>query len=1030
MRRFLLFAIKVIILFSLPYSAAAQTSQTVDNGSPTAPINFPGTGCVYKWVNDTPGIGLAASGSGNIPSFIAINKGTTPITATITATPVQTGFVYITNENDDTVSVIDTATHALVATIPVGSKPIGVAVSPDGGRVYVANSHSNTISVISTITNTVEATITNIPSAYGVAVSPDGTAIYVTNTYTDNLSVINALTYAVMATIPVGIEPTGVCVSSDGSRVYVTNVYGGNVSVINTATDLVIATIPAGGNPYGICVSRDGSHVYVANQASNNVSAIDVSTNIITLINVGEGPFGIALSPDGSRLYVGNSGTGAVGAPPPGTVSVINTSNNLVTATFGVGIGPAGISFSPDGGRAYIANNYDNTVSVINTANNTVIATAPVGGYPSALGNFVAAGNGCGTTPITFTIEVLPKTLPPTIIADTVKGSISACEGTASLSPNIQQFTVSGANLTDNVMVTAPAGFEVSLNADSGYSANLTLTPSGGTASSTIVYVRAAATAVKGNISDKVTLSSAGATNQYVAVAANINPVPSINPIADQTVNSGGITKAVNFTGTGNSYTWTNDTPSIGLAAGGSGNISPFKAVNNTLSPITATITVTPLPNKPGRFAYIPNASANTVSVINTATNEVVTTIPVGLQPECVAASPDGSRVYISNNLSNSVSVISVATNKVIAVIAVGPNPWGLCVSPDGSKVYVSNSINVSVIDAATNTVTKNIEIGEYPNQLAISPDGSRLYVTNSYGGANSGVNSDFYVVNTATDTVIATIEVGQDSNGVAVSPDGKLVYVANTFSNNISVINTATNKVSATIPVDIGPYGLCISPDGSRLYETNSGDQMSGVLEPGTMSVINTGTDKVIATIPVDTYPIGISVSSDGSHVYVANDFGKSVANSGETVRGTVSVINTAGNQVEATVYVGYNAISFGNFLAELNGCSGIPITFTITVNPAGPVVAPGDIVIPNTFTPNGDGINDTWDIKNLDGYANCMVQIFNRYGENVYSSVGYGTPWDGRYKGSALPTGTYYYIVDLKNGSKLFSGFVAIIR
>jgi gliding motility-associated-like protein len=87
-------------------------------------------------------------------------------------------------------------------------------------------------------------------------------------------------------------------------------------------------------------------------------------------------------------------------------------------------------------------------------------------------------------------------------------------------------------------------------------------------------------------------------------------------------------------------------------------------------------------------------------------------------------------------------------------------------------------------------------------------------------------------------------------------------------------------------------------------------------------------------------------------------------------------------------------------------------------------------DISIPNTFTPNGDGINDTWNIKYLDSYANCTVDIYNRYGERVYSSIGYGIPWNGTYKGASLPTGTYYYIINLKNGLKVLSGNVTIIR
>ncbi len=85
---------------------------------------------------------------------------------------------------------------------------------------------------------------------------------------------------------------------------------------------------------------------------------------------------------------------------------------------------------------------------------------------------------------------------------------------------------------------------------------------------------------------------------------------------------------------------------------------------------------------------------------------------------------------------------------------------------------------------------------------------------------------------------------------------------------------------------------------------------------------------------------------------------------------------------------------------------------------------------VVPNAFTPNGDGINDTWDIKYLNSYPNSKVEIMNRYGERVYFSYGYSVAWDGRYKGADLPTGTYYYIITPGSGRKPVSGYVAIIR
>ena len=85
---------------------------------------------------------------------------------------------------------------------------------------------------------------------------------------------------------------------------------------------------------------------------------------------------------------------------------------------------------------------------------------------------------------------------------------------------------------------------------------------------------------------------------------------------------------------------------------------------------------------------------------------------------------------------------------------------------------------------------------------------------------------------------------------------------------------------------------------------------------------------------------------------------------------------------------------------------------------------------VIPNTFTPNGDGINDTWEIKYLNDYPNATVEIFNRYGSRVFYSNGYGIPWDGRSNGTDFPVGTYYYIISPHSGRKATTGYLTIIR
>ncbi len=86
--------------------------------------------------------------------------------------------------------------------------------------------------------------------------------------------------------------------------------------------------------------------------------------------------------------------------------------------------------------------------------------------------------------------------------------------------------------------------------------------------------------------------------------------------------------------------------------------------------------------------------------------------------------------------------------------------------------------------------------------------------------------------------------------------------------------------------------------------------------------------------------------------------------------------------------------------------------------------------IAVPNAFSPNGDGINDVWNIEALDTYPESETMVFNRYGQVVFHTRGYGKPWDGNFGGKPLPSGTYYYTIDRKNDFPVLSGWVMIIR
>ena len=105
---------------------------------------------------------------------------------------------------------------------------------------YIAN--GNNVSVVDTATNTITATIAVGPSPYGVAVTPDGTKVYVTNSDDDTISIIDTATNVVTATVSVGCNPLGVAISPDGTRIYVANAGDNTTSIINTTKNTVIAT--------------------------------------------------------------------------------------------------------------------------------------------------------------------------------------------------------------------------------------------------------------------------------------------------------------------------------------------------------------------------------------------------------------------------------------------------------------------------------------------------------------------------------------------------------------------------------------------------------------------------------------------------------------------------------------------------------------------------------------------------------------------------------------------------------------------
>ena len=267
-----------------------------------------------------------------------------------------------------------------------------------------------------------------------------------------------------------------------------------------------------------------------------------------------------------------------------------------------------------------------------------------------------------------------------------------------------------------------------------------------------------------------------------------------------------------------------------------------------------------------GRHVYVTLVNENTVSVIDTTLNAVVTTIPVGSGPVDVAVAPDGRHVYVTVINENTVSVIDTSLNAVVTTIPV-PDPFHLAVAPDGRHVYVSHGqLNrVSVIDTTLNAVVTTIQAGARPattTTLAVAPDGRHVYV--SLASQTVDANA-VLVIDTTTNAVVTTIPVGGIGPIIAVAPDGRYLYVANApdESARVSVIDTTLNAVVTTIPVASTVSSVAVAPDGGRVYVT--------LFNERTVSVINTAANAVVTTIPVGSDPADVAVSAE--NIYVINE-------------------------------------------------------------------------------------------------------------------------------------------------------------
>ncbi len=293
------------------------------------------------------------------------------------------GTVWVANEEEGSLSVIDAATNRVVATLRGIEGPHNVQASPDGLSAWAVSGHDDAAVRVDAETYEVTGVVSVGDSPAHVVVLPDGSAAYVTNAGDDTVSVIDVGTLEVVATIPVGAYPHGLRPSPDGRLVVLANAGGTTLTVIDTATSTVSAEIEVGKAPVQVAFSPDGAFVYASLRDEDAVAKIDLATGaVVGKVSVGPGPIQVYVSPDGRYVVAANQGTEDA---PGTTLSIVDAATFVAVAEVETGLGAHGVVVDPSSRYAYVANLYSDDVAVVDLEERAVVARIPVGDVPNGI---------------------------------------------------------------------------------------------------------------------------------------------------------------------------------------------------------------------------------------------------------------------------------------------------------------------------------------------------------------------------------------------------------------------------------------------------------------------------------------------------------------------------------------------------------------------------------------------------------------------------------------------------------------------
>lgn len=357
-----------------------------------------------------------------------------------------------------------------------------------------------------------------------------------------------------------------------------------------------------------------------------------------------------------------------------------------------------------------------------------------------------------------------------------------------------------------------------------------------------------------------------------------------------------------------------------------------------------------------------------------------------------------------------------------------------------GATGFTNNSVptntdfSYTVTDANTCSYIGFVHVTS-PPPFVIVPN---ITPVKCHGDANGGIRIN---VSGSTPPIQIEWSSGEDSVAITNKPAGY-------YTVTIRDANNCAESESFYIPQSDAPLTLDYNVNDLRCFGDSQGSiflDASGGTHPYSYR-LNNGEHEVNgnnhAALQGGLYNFRV-IDAYGCEVGASAIINEPAPLEAELLTQRPSCIGNNDGYIKVNVFGGTEPYiyNFDNKLSDFNSYTGLKQgIFNLTVYDANNckqefdkirlVDVPVDcITIPNAFTPNGDGINDTWIIDNIGMFPDAVINVFNRWGQEVYFDRGNGEPWDGTYDGKFLPTGSYVYVVNLQNGTKEYKGTVTII-